>query len=793
MKKIYIILVLLLCMCSPAISATYYVDYVGGADTNNGTTTDTPFKHSPGDAACTNTCASTTLAAGDTVIFKGGVTYTGSGDNLITIGSSGSAGNYITYDGNSAGTWGTGKAVIDLNHTSYHAFYASSKNYIKILNFDIKKAKNNATSASFAAGTCPAGQEKIYRSGSDQCVTFSGANSVDKLGFIYLTSSSYWLIKDCYIHEAENYTDICVIGGETDGDVSTSSSVPTDQVGINIYSGSSNIEVDSCEIYATGRDTIRITSASNINVHDCDLGGSSAGSATGYFSVAARIGGGSNGVTFTNNKIHDGYQYQGTGTHVRCHAGDWFHIYGNNNGVLESGSDPHNITIERNFLYNNYDFSCANGTAFMFLEDDVYSTTIRNNLFINPFTFMIKTQGVNDLGIYNNTFLNYNMDGTGCTSRTTSPIYIGPNNLSSKIVKIKNNIFYNNSTNTAVPPLYVYSTDVTPTESDYNIFYNTGHSVAVRYGSTSMTLAQWQTQTCGAGTCDAHSYSTNPTFTTLPATGATASSGNYTATGTDVVDKGVSLATIFTTDYNNNERTGTWDIGAIESGMEAGDTTAPTVPVGGAVINTAGTVLTISPSESVVLSAAEQATPSFTLDCDGTTGEGLAYVSGSGTNTLTYNITGRAIEGPPAAETCTLVFDGDADDIQDLSGNDMDDFTGGSALTVTNNSTYSPTAASYTITVTTTEGCAISPDSDTIVATNGTQAFTCTAGDNYQCVQFTGGAGTYCGGTGTTSLTTDAITADCNVHQPCQKRSPDATVGSGCAIKVGSGPAIKVF
>jgi hypothetical protein len=68
-------ILLLILLSLSANAATYYIDYVGGADTNNGTSTATPWKRAPGMVGCANTCASTTPAAGDSFIFKGGVTW----------------------------------------------------------------------------------------------------------------------------------------------------------------------------------------------------------------------------------------------------------------------------------------------------------------------------------------------------------------------------------------------------------------------------------------------------------------------------------------------------------------------------------------------------------------------------------------------------------------------------------------------------------------------------------------------------------------------------------------------
>lgn len=65
--------------------ATYYIDYVGGDDTNNGTTTGTPWQHCPGDANATDTAGAATFSAGDIIYFKKGVSYLGQ----ITCGQSG--------------------------------------------------------------------------------------------------------------------------------------------------------------------------------------------------------------------------------------------------------------------------------------------------------------------------------------------------------------------------------------------------------------------------------------------------------------------------------------------------------------------------------------------------------------------------------------------------------------------------------------------------------------------------------------------------------------------------------
>jgi len=90
-------------------AATYYVDFVGGSNTGSGISAATPWKHCPGDPNATGNPKVTQLVPGDTVRFKGGVVYRGS----MILNWSGNDGNPITYDGNSDGSWGTGKAILD--------------------------------------------------------------------------------------------------------------------------------------------------------------------------------------------------------------------------------------------------------------------------------------------------------------------------------------------------------------------------------------------------------------------------------------------------------------------------------------------------------------------------------------------------------------------------------------------------------------------------------------------------------------------------------------------------------
>jgi hypothetical protein len=77
------ILMAVLLVTSGAWATTYYIDWVNGADTNNGTSKSTPWKRAPGMQGClitdtnNNPCRARTHAStsGDSIILKGGVTW----------------------------------------------------------------------------------------------------------------------------------------------------------------------------------------------------------------------------------------------------------------------------------------------------------------------------------------------------------------------------------------------------------------------------------------------------------------------------------------------------------------------------------------------------------------------------------------------------------------------------------------------------------------------------------------------------------------------------------------------
>src|SRR5687768_14478238 len=127
MRSVLFGLALLAVGLKPLNATSYYVDYSAGSDFNSGTSLKAPWKHCPGDSAATANVANASLFPGDIVLFKGGVTYVFTSATGIALNWSGASGAVITYDGNSSGKWGIGRARFTDNHSAQNitAFHAS--------------------------------------------------------------------------------------------------------------------------------------------------------------------------------------------------------------------------------------------------------------------------------------------------------------------------------------------------------------------------------------------------------------------------------------------------------------------------------------------------------------------------------------------------------------------------------------------------------------------------------------------------------------------------------------------
>lgn len=128
----------------PSLGTMYYVDYIGGADTNNGTSTSTAWKHLPGhiDNNATDNSLAYVPSAGDIIVLKGGVVYTALNGLAVTTGDvawdSGDSINPITIT--SLPSWGDGtRAIIDGGGGKFTLFRLSSSiNWIVVSNIEFR-------------------------------------------------------------------------------------------------------------------------------------------------------------------------------------------------------------------------------------------------------------------------------------------------------------------------------------------------------------------------------------------------------------------------------------------------------------------------------------------------------------------------------------------------------------------------------------------------------------------------------------------------------------------------------
>ena len=131
-----------------SVGHMYFVDFDNGNDANSGTSPGSPWKHAPGDDNATG-AANIILQPGDTVVFKGGVVYSGTstqrGDRrVVAPNNSGTSVSPITLISGHmlSSPWGTGRAVIDGGGPGIDAaktgIYVWDQAWITIQGFEIR-------------------------------------------------------------------------------------------------------------------------------------------------------------------------------------------------------------------------------------------------------------------------------------------------------------------------------------------------------------------------------------------------------------------------------------------------------------------------------------------------------------------------------------------------------------------------------------------------------------------------------------------------------------------------------
>jgi hypothetical protein len=565
--------------------STYYVDYSAGSDANNGISTSTAWQHCPGDANATGNAA-ITLAPGSTVIFKGGITYIGQ----IVVGASGASGNPITYDGNSAGTWGTGKAILSGNGVNNGiGFSIASQNYVTIQNFEICHY-----------GDYTAAQLATYNCTSNPLPARNGTG-------IVLRQVGTITIQNCYFHENGIWQNTSPVNG--DNDVSGT--------GIMAYSGS-NITITGNEFTKMSQpinlstdgtmNTLTHVTVSNNNIHD-------------YIRWLICVGSGANNSTIQDiniygNSLHDYPEYDGSQTASFCLKGtDDPHDDGiiflvatstatqcYQNNTL--GTPGHPINVYDNLFYND-NTTAGGGTAFIFLTQWGGTVYIYNNIFINSHPQDLGGEGniyaqdgllasdnnpAVDYHFWNNTFFD---NQPAIFIRSMTPGY--DFNRPGYTIDIRNNLMnllYTTDTIDYGFSLVVLEADnapndITPslpTTMDYNLYFVTASGPYHSSSSTQVIQALANNANYSVSYSVAEIYSKygfeqhglygDPLFVNSTyGLGNNSSLNNFNLqSSSPAINAGVSLASYFTTDIigtprppaNRTSQGSGWDIGAYE-------------------------------------------------------------------------------------------------------------------------------------------------------------------------------------------------------------------------------------
>jgi hypothetical protein len=162
------------------------------------------------------------------------------------------------------------------------------------------------------------------------------------------------------------------------------------------------------------------------------------------------------------------------------------------------------------------------------------------------------------------------------------------------------------------------------------------------------------------------------------------------------------------------------------------------------------------------------------------------YASGTTTTTLVYTIS-RAISSTANGGSLTVSYTQPGNGLE--ATDDGQDVLGFTNTPVINNSTQGNNLK--TVTPSAGTGCNIFPATAVTVVDGLTATFNVSPNANYSISSITG----TCGGTGTTTFTTSAVTADCTVIANCTKNAAEGKVGAGnSGQKIGAGnPAHKRY
>lgn len=221
-----------------ALATTYYVDFVSGSDSNNGTSKSTPWKRVSGMSGCTSICNSTSLVNGDIVIFKGGVTWTSSYPWTFQSGTSspitytvdqswftGTSWTQPTFDDLGAHSGGVGMAnMTDAGYLTLNKLKFVNCGVANVGNTDKCLVFTNThhitiTDSTFACECWITIYFVFTSSGTRTTFTFTGNDFSHTSGAVWFASAAGGAVEQNIIYNGNNFHDYASqIGDGVHGD-----------------------------------------------------------------------------------------------------------------------------------------------------------------------------------------------------------------------------------------------------------------------------------------------------------------------------------------------------------------------------------------------------------------------------------------------------------------------------------------------------------------------------------------------------------------------------------------------
>ncbi|MGD1019733.1 MAG: choice-of-anchor Q domain-containing protein [Verrucomicrobiia bacterium] len=233
----------------------YFVDYIGGSDSNPGTNAASAWKHVPGDPSATGSAGTATLANGSVVWFKAGTAYklTGGYNGYYSVGIVPS--NNVTYACSS--NWGSGATM---NFTDgcttqrYVAFYANGNLVGTTFSNLVFGPIGGSSNAVPADGGLPVASKQGYG------IMVNGGNYVNGVTII-----------GCLFDQLGYYTNVCPMDGNS---VGTSDTGPS-STGVYVTGAQGaglTITNSTFQRGAVGIDLVIEGMMTNVSIVGCQLG-----------------------------------------------------------------------------------------------------------------------------------------------------------------------------------------------------------------------------------------------------------------------------------------------------------------------------------------------------------------------------------------------------------------------------------------------------------------------------------------------------------------------------------------